>query len=106
LVWKKADTILEKAVAFGFVSHNGITGADATAHGNYAYDAPVGWVIAKAVELHSAISMIAGQLRKMGRGKPQACRASFFLRILNMSQWFGKIEANAIWNSQLAHTVP
>jgi hypothetical protein len=51
LVWKKADTILEKAVAIGFVSHNGITGADATAHGNYAYDAPVGWVIAKAAEM-------------------------------------------------------
>jgi hypothetical protein len=50
-VWKKADTILEKAVAFGFVSHNGITGADATAHGNYAYDAPDGWVITKAVEM-------------------------------------------------------
>lgn len=51
LVWKKADTILEKAVAFGFVSHNGMTGADATAHGNYAYDAPDGWVIAKAAEM-------------------------------------------------------
>jgi hypothetical protein len=51
LVWKKADTILEKAVAFGFVSHNGMTGADATAHGSYAYDAPDGWVIAKAVEM-------------------------------------------------------
>lgn len=50
-VWKKADTILEKAVAFGFVSHNGMTGADATAHGTYAYDAPDGWVIAKAVEM-------------------------------------------------------
>ena len=51
LVWKKADAMLEKAVAFGFVSHNGITGADATAHGTYAYDAPDGWVIAKAVEM-------------------------------------------------------
>ena len=38
LVWKKADTITEKAVAFGFVSHNGITGADGTAHGSYDYD--------------------------------------------------------------------
>jgi hypothetical protein len=51
LVWKKADTRLEKAVALGFVSHNGITGADATAHGTYAYDAPDGWVIAKAVDM-------------------------------------------------------
>jgi hypothetical protein len=53
LVWKKADTKLEKAVAFGFVSHNGITGADATAHGNYDYEAeaPEGWVINKAIEM-------------------------------------------------------
>jgi len=51
LVLKKADTILEKAAAAGFVSHNGITGADATAHGNYEYSAPDGWVIAKAVEM-------------------------------------------------------
>jgi len=51
VLWKKADTILEKAVAFGFVSHNGVTGADATAHGTYDYDAPVGYVIAKAVEM-------------------------------------------------------
>jgi len=42
LVLKKADTVLEKAVAYGFVSHNGITGADATAHGNYDYDTPDG----------------------------------------------------------------
>jgi hypothetical protein len=51
LVLKKADTVLEKAVAYGFVSHNGITGADATAHGNYDYDAPDGWVIGKAVAM-------------------------------------------------------
>jgi len=51
LVLKKADTVLEKAVASGFVSHNGITGADATAHGNYDYSAPDGWVIAKAVAM-------------------------------------------------------
>jgi hypothetical protein len=51
LVWEKADTILEKAVAFGFVSHNGTTGADATAHGSYDYDDPNGWVIGKAVEM-------------------------------------------------------
>jgi hypothetical protein len=54
LVWKKADTLTEKAVAFGFVSHNGITGADATAHGAYDYtlsQEPIGWVIKKAVEM-------------------------------------------------------
>ncbi len=54
LVWKKADTKLEKAVAFGFVSHNGINGADATAHGNYNYEAPDGWVITKAVEMSNS----------------------------------------------------
>jgi len=51
VLWKKANTILEKAVAFGFVSHNGLNGADATAHGTYDYDAPDGYVIAKAVEM-------------------------------------------------------
>jgi hypothetical protein len=51
LLWNKADTILGKAVAFGFVSHNGLTGADATAHGNYDYDAPDAYVMAKAVEM-------------------------------------------------------
>jgi hypothetical protein len=54
VLWEKAHTILEKAVAFGFVSHNGYTGADATAHGSYDYtlkETPVGWVIAKAVEM-------------------------------------------------------
>jgi hypothetical protein len=54
VLWKKANTPLEKAVAFGFVSHNGVTGADATAHGTYDYSLekePTGWVIAKAVEM-------------------------------------------------------
>jgi hypothetical protein len=54
VLWEKAHTILEKAVAFGFVSHNGYTGADATAHGSYDYtlkETPVGWVIANAVEM-------------------------------------------------------
>jgi hypothetical protein len=54
VLWKKANTPLEKAVALGFVSHNGVTGADATAHGTYDYtlrEEPTGWVIAKAVEM-------------------------------------------------------
>jgi hypothetical protein len=54
VLWEKANTVLEKAVAFGFVSHNGYTGADVTAHGSYDYtleEEPVGWVIAKAVEM-------------------------------------------------------
>jgi hypothetical protein len=51
VLWKKANTPLEKAVAFGFISHSGVNGADATAHGTYDYSAPVGYVIAKAVEM-------------------------------------------------------
>lgn len=54
VLWKKANTPLEKAVAFGFVSHNGYTGADATAHGSYDYTLqiePTGWVIAKTVDM-------------------------------------------------------
>jgi hypothetical protein len=65
LVWKKADTITEKAVAFGFVSHNGMTGADGTAHGSYDYAlerGPIGWVIAKAVGMANMpdISQVLG----------------------------------------------
>jgi len=63
VLWNKADTILEKAVAFGFVSHNGVTGADATAHGNYNYDDPDGYVIEKAVamaELPAVRSLLIG----------------------------------------------
>ena len=51
LLWKRAHTPLEKAVAVGFVSHNGLTGADATAHGSYDYSAPDGYVIAKTVQM-------------------------------------------------------
>jgi hypothetical protein len=50
-LWEKAETTPEKAVAFGFVSHNGYTGADATAHGNYDYDHPDAYVIRKAVAM-------------------------------------------------------
>ena len=64
-VWKKADTILEKSVAFGFVSHNGITGADATAHGSYAYEDPNGWIIAKDVKM-SEIEAVKNVLLKFG----------------------------------------
>jgi hypothetical protein len=56
LLWQRAHTPLEKAVAFGFVTHNGMTGADATAHGSYDYtleERPVGWVIKKAVDMAS-----------------------------------------------------
>ena len=59
LVLKEADTVLEKAVASGFVSHNGMTGADATAHGNYDYDAADGWVIGKAVAMANRAGVLA-----------------------------------------------
>ena len=64
-VWKEADTLFEKSVAFGFVSHNGITGADATAHGKYDYEHPDGWVIAKAVEMAN-IEAVKAVLLKFG----------------------------------------
>ena len=67
-VWKKADTILEKSVAFGFVSHNGITGADAIAHGNYDYEYPNGWVIAKALEMAKR-SDVSNLLLSLGLAK-------------------------------------
>lgn len=51
VLWEKANTVLEKAVAFGFVSHNGLSGADATAHGSYDYDHPDAYVIRKAVAM-------------------------------------------------------
>jgi hypothetical protein len=51
VLWKKANTPLERAVAVGFVSHNGLTGADATAHGSYDYDHPDAYVIAKARDM-------------------------------------------------------
>jgi hypothetical protein len=63
VLWKKANTILEKAVAFGFVSHDGVTGADATAHGSYNYSAPDGYVIAKAVLMAQNLN---GLLTQMG----------------------------------------
>jgi hypothetical protein len=64
VVWQKSDTILEKAVAFGFVSHNGIYGADATAHGSYDYSAtpPDGYVIAKAVAMAQELNALLNQL--------------------------------------------
>jgi hypothetical protein len=68
MVWDKAHTSLEKAIAFGFVSHNGYTGADATAHGSYDYslkEEPVGWVIAKAVAM-ADIKPVRKLLRQFG----------------------------------------
>jgi hypothetical protein len=67
-LWKEAHTILEKAVVFGFVSHNGMSGADLTAHGSYDYKLetkPTGWVIANAVEM-SKIQAVKDSLIKLG----------------------------------------
>jgi hypothetical protein len=68
ILWKKAHSIFEKAVAFGFVSHNGMYGADVTAHGSYDYtlkEKPIGWVIAKAVEM-AKIPEVNGLLTEFG----------------------------------------
>jgi len=48
-VWKAADNISDKAVAFGFVSHNDVWGADVTAHhAGITFGQDEGYVIAKA----------------------------------------------------------
>jgi hypothetical protein len=51
--WEKARTVLGKAAAFGFVSHNGEMGADVTAHGSYDYTVaePDGCVIVQAKQM-------------------------------------------------------
>jgi hypothetical protein len=68
VLWEKADTILEKAVAFGFVSHNGLTGADATAHGSYDYKHPDAYVIRKAVAM-TKIDEVNYLLTELGLAK-------------------------------------
>jgi len=51
-VWNAARTKREKALAFGFVSHNEVWGADRTAHrAGITYGVTDGYVIAKANEL-------------------------------------------------------
>jgi len=55
-LWSNADTILEKAVVLGFVSHSGLTGADVTAHGSYDYGKPDGYVIEKTVTMAEALN--------------------------------------------------
>jgi hypothetical protein len=48
-VWNSADNLRDKAVAFGFVSHNDMWGADATAHhAGITFGQDEGYVIAKA----------------------------------------------------------
>jgi hypothetical protein len=63
-----AKTPLEKAVAFGFVTHNNVNGADLTAHG-LPYNDPSGYVIAKALKLNGKLKPL---LAKSGISIPDA----------------------------------
>jgi hypothetical protein len=59
-----ADRCLEKALAFGFVSHNGVWGADFTAHhSGITYGQNGGYVIAKATELMPIVAYALGQAK-------------------------------------------
>ena len=49
-VWKNSRTPIGKALALGFISHNGLWGADSTAHG-VPYNNPDGYVIGKAIAM-------------------------------------------------------
>lgn len=49
-VWKGSRTPIGKALALGFISHNGLWGADSTAHG-VPYNDPDGYVIGKAIAM-------------------------------------------------------
>jgi hypothetical protein len=59
-VLRLAKTEREKAVAFGFVTHNNVNGADATAHG-VPYNSPDGYVIKKALELNDILKPLLEQ---------------------------------------------
>jgi len=49
-VWKSSGTPIGRALALGFISHNGLWGADSTAHG-VPYNNPEGYVIGKAIAM-------------------------------------------------------
>ncbi|MCU0563476.1 MAG: hypothetical protein MUE48_05975 [Desulfobacterales bacterium] len=49
-VGKSSHTLTGKALALGFISHNGLWGADATAHG-VPYNNPEGYVVGKAIAM-------------------------------------------------------
>lgn len=59
-VLRLAKTEREKAVAFGFVTHNNVNGADVTAHG-VPYNSPDGYVIAKALQLNEVLRPLLAQ---------------------------------------------
>ena len=66
-VLRLAKTEREKAVAFGFVTHNNVNGADVTAHG-VPYNSPDGYVIAKALQLNEDLKPL---LAKTGISIPE-----------------------------------
>jgi hypothetical protein len=58
-VWKSARSASEKALAYGFVSHNDLWGADSTAHhSGRTFGTEEGYVISKAYQLKSALETI------------------------------------------------
>lgn len=58
-VWKNANTENEKALAYGFVSHNDVWGADFTAHhSGKTYGRGEGYIVAKAYELKSKLQQV------------------------------------------------
>lgn len=56
-----AETKREKALAFGFVTHNNVNGVDVSAHG-YPYNNPEGYVIGKALELNEILEPLLLQM--------------------------------------------
>lgn len=60
-VWEAAKFPTGKALAFGFVSHNELFGADHTAHLALEPDYPEGYVIAKAKLLAPTVQYALGQ---------------------------------------------
>lgn len=60
-VWDAAGTVTEKALAYGFVSHNDVWGADSTAHhSGITYGQDEGYIIAKAYILRAILEQIPG----------------------------------------------
>jgi hypothetical protein len=79
-VIENAGTCRLKAVAFGFASHNDLTGADYTAHWGGQTTPGVGYVIAKAEILApDLVPALAGILTSAGAGAPEAQAVAAYL---------------------------